>query len=357
MNTKNISHGVRKGNTETPKKEIGFVIAFWALNILAVPFSAIATFNGYKESTGGMFMAIILAAMTGVLFLALNYIIMERRKKGEPHLKQVLGYVFPLAISFFGNFTFFYGNTIQASSLKIELAKYSQTFDDTYHSAISVLNDSAGIPEVQAEVLRMKNQLKAQSSENMGYWGKLAEIEWEKIKLHFKNELGTSLTSISTKNKTKKYGEAETIIDQALMSIVQTKTIDLNKTVDPINSIYSPLHKLSDSLKKDENKNALKTSGEDLINDIKAANDLIISKTQSITPTFFGKSLNPFISSSASNPIQALEHAWRHKTKSIAPAQSMFFSLIIDLVTLGFIFLAFSYKKNTRRKKNIARTL
>lgn len=357
MNKTNISHGVRQSNTEKPKKELGFDVAFWALNILAVPFSAIATFNGYKESTAVFFMAVILASMTGVLFLALNFIIMERRKKGEPHLKQVLGYIFPLAISFFGNFTFFYGNTIQASSIKIELAKYSQTFDDTYHSAISILNDSAGIPEVNAKVLDMKNQLKAQSDPSLGWWGIKADAEWNKINAHFKNELGTDLTPISTKNKKKKYSEAETIIDLALQSIVQTKTIDLNRTTDPINSIYTPLHKLSDSLKKDENKKALKSSGEDLINNIKAANDIIISKTKFIAPSFFGKPLNPFISSSASNPIQALEHAWKHKTKSIAPAQSMFFSLIIDLVTLGFIFLAFSYNKTTRRKKNIARTL
>ncbi len=163
-----------------------------------------------------------------------------KKKKRRTSFKTSIRIHFSLAISFFGNFTFFYGNTIQASSIKIELAKYSQTFDDTYHSAISILNDSAGIPEVNAKVLDMKNQLKAQSDPSLGWWGIKADAEWNKINAHFKNELGTDLTPISTKNKKKKYSEAETIIDLALQSIVQTKTIDLNRTTDPINSIYYP---------------------------------------------------------------------------------------------------------------------
>ena len=101
-----INYKVKKGNTTKPKIDFGFEIIFYALNILAVPFSAIATYSGYKDLAAGPIMAGILAAITAVLFFGLNYMIKQRRVNGQPHLVQTLGYIFPLAISFIGNFFF-----------------------------------------------------------------------------------------------------------------------------------------------------------------------------------------------------------------------------------------------------------
>lgn len=344
-----INFGVKKGTEPKQKKELGFEIIFYALNILAVPFSAIATYNGYKASSaGGPYMAGILAALTALLFFGLNYIIMNRRKDGLPHLKQTLGYFFPLAISFFGNFTYFYGNTVQGANLNTQLTKYSTVLDNTFTNAIATLEDSIGIPKFTNAIDNLDKKLE-NNYINLGGWGDKCISIWKKIDQHVVNNGGESI--INEIPGKENYAKANAIITTAKNSILKSKNNDLKSYTAPIKAIYEPLNDQKENLILVENLTKLKNNGDNLIKDIRDGNSKIISLTQTRILSFKSENLPEHIPINPDNPIKAIEDAWKHKTTSIAPAQSLFFSLIIDLVTLGFIFLAFNFSKKTGKRK------
>jgi len=342
-----INYKVKAAKGKSKDKEIGFTIVFYALNILAVPFSAIATFNGYKETTGGVFMAGVLAALTGVLFFALNYIIMERRKKGLPHFKQVLGYLIPLSISFIGNFTYFYGNQVESTLLKEDLTRYSKVFDNTYESSITSLKKSTGLKEfkmkLDASLSQLDNQINKQGNYN-GY-GSEAKKVWKDIKDLFKEFNNTTLTEPVEK----KYERFEAATLDAYKAIEKSKMEDVNKIISYVDTLYFDVNKKVVKLKKESNSDLLKLEGEDLINELKASNDKIGDKTKAKVKDFKYENLESYKKVGAKNPIQTLENALKFENP-VATVSSMFFSLVIDLITLVFIFLAIPYTKNKNKK-------
>ena len=72
--------------TNKPKKNRGDIIEllfFIALNVLVVPFSTYQTFVGYeKDVAGNAILALIVAAISGVFFLAMNFGIRKSRLVG-----------------------------------------------------------------------------------------------------------------------------------------------------------------------------------------------------------------------------------------------------------------------------------
>lgn len=333
-------------DTSTNKNEIGTQIIFFALNFLAVPFSAYATYQGYKETAGGDIMAIILAALTGILFFGLNFLIMERRRNGKPHVAQTLGYIIPLGISFIGNFTNFYGNQVEGNVLKNELAQYSKTLKTTYEASLGALDESTGLADFELKLNTQLSQLKAQS--NSG-WGANSNKEWKTIQ-----ELCNGQLTPIYGNKT--YQKAKDIADLYYSSLKQTKNAEIDIVKNQINNLYKPLEMQADSIGKD--KKLLKKEGSTLINKIRVANDDIGEITRSKIPEFINKSDKVHIKVGKENPMQTLKHAWGVSNRiSMETITATFFSLIIDLVTLAFIFLAYSYAPNKRKTKPRKKTL
>lgn len=328
------------------KQSIGFQIIFFALNFLAVPFSAYATFQGYRETAGGDFMAIVLAALTGVLFFGLNYLIMDRRQKGLPHLPQTLGYLLPLGISFIGNFTNFYGNQVEGDVLKTELAQYSKTFKKTYQGSIAALDKSTGLTEFKEELDKRLSQLEAQTKSG---WGFNSSEEWKTIQDLCDNKL----TPIYG-NRT--YQKAKYIAESYFSSLERSKNQDINIIKDQVNDIYSPFEMQIETVSKD--KNILKKEGSNLMNNIKESNDNIGEITRGKLVDFKYETLDPHIKISKENPMVTLNHAWSSKNiGSMETITASFFSLIIDLITLVFIFLALPYKRQRKNKPTGPRSL
>jgi hypothetical protein len=273
---------------------------------------------------------------------------MDRRKNGLPHLKQVIGYLIPLSISFIGNFTYFYGNQVESTLLKKDLIHYSKVFDNTYENSKSSLINSTGLKEfkikIDAELSQLNNQINKQGAYN-GY-GSKAKEKWNEIKKIFDDFNGTTLTEPGEKT----YKRFETTTLDAYEAIAKSKSENIKETVDFVDNTYEELHKRVEKLKKGANSDLLKIEGEDLINDLKAANDKIGDKTLGELNDFEYENLVPYKKVGAKNPIQTLENALKFENP-VATISSIFFSLIIDLITLVFIFLAFSYTKNKGRNR------
>jgi hypothetical protein len=91
---------ISKSNTNT----IEFLF-FIALNILVIPFSAYQTYVGYeKDVAGHPILAIIIAAISAVLFAAMNFGIRQDRLDGKKHLIKVIMYIIPFGLSFLWKF-------------------------------------------------------------------------------------------------------------------------------------------------------------------------------------------------------------------------------------------------------------
>ena len=98
-----------------------------------------------------------------------------------------------------------------------------------------------------------------------------------------------------------------------------------------------------------------RTEGQILLDEIRIANNNIGSTIQAKIPKFKYDTLQP--KSSVCTIGDSVHSAFVERNEPTQSFLATFFSLIIDLVTLGFIFLAISYTPNTRKKIRKPRTL
>ncbi len=334
------------------KQEIGFRIIFFALNFLLVPFSAIATYMGYKGFLN-QYLAIVLAAATGLLFFGLNFIIMERRKKGESHLKQSLGFLLPLLISFFGNFTYFYGNQMEGTLLNKDLTRYATTLDNSYQAGKSGLNNSTGLNQLEATLKAQLQFLKSEMETPPKGFGSASEKIWNVIIQLFIDhnaKYGNNVDNPNTRiYKTRGYTYYENAAMNYFNSLKNTKEAEINSKLTELNNLYDPVSKLADSLLKSGNEELLKLNGIDAINKIRKANNDIGSKSKGFLPDFNYTQLKEYEGVNAKNIKSVLNSAFVRKDNNSATVFSIIISLIIDLATLGFVFLALSF---TKKKTN-----
>lgn len=144
------------GNKQANKKKglsrnLGYDIIFWALNCIAVPLSAYQTYYGYIEMLDGEIGAIAVAALSGILFFALNMLIRDRRLKGKGTLVLLLGYIVPLSLSFFGFFNTTYCSLVKKKYFFDELEHYQEVINDNHTFALNVL---------ESEMLPCENAIK-----------------------------------------------------------------------------------------------------------------------------------------------------------------------------------------------------
>ncbi|MDX6746978.1 hypothetical protein SHK09_09265 [Polaribacter sp. PL03] len=346
-----INYKTRNNPEKTDdKQEVGFKIIFFALNFLLVPFSAIATYKGYRGFLDE-YLAIVLATATGLLFFGLNYIIMERRKKGESHLKQSLGFLLPLLISFFGNFTYFYGNQMEGSLLNKDLTEYKTTFKKTYESAVSGLNNSTGLFDLETRLKGELKLLKFQMETPPTGYGKEAKKKWGEIALLFSDynlKYNASSQSSMTKIHVKKYINFEKAAMSYFNSLKDSKENEVNTKLNELTSLYKPVNIVADSLLKSANEVQLKKGGVDVIKKIKSVNDDIGQKAKGFLTAFTYEEVSDYEAVNAKNIKSVLDSAFVRRDNNSATVFSIIISLIIDLATLGFVFLALSYNKERK---------
>jgi hypothetical protein len=355
-----INYKTRNNPKKTSdKQEIGFRIIFFALNFLLVPFSAIATYNGYKGFLDE-YLAIVLAAATGLLFFGLNFIIMERRKKGLSHLKQSIGFLLPLLISFFGNFTYFYGNQMEGTLLEKDLTYYATTLDKSYEAGKSGLNNSTGLNDLETKLKAELKLLKFQMETPPKGYGKEAKKKWANIiqlfsdyNLKYNGSASTSLTKIYNQ----KYYNFENAALGYFSSIKDSKETEINTKLSELSNLYDPVSIIADSLLKSGNEEQLKTSGEDAIKKIQRANNLIGAKSKGFLPDYNYTELKEYEVVNAKNIKSVLNSAFVRKDNNSATVFSIIISLVIDLATLGFVFLALSFTKQKNKTYSGPRSL
>lgn len=351
---------VTKKNPEKnkQKKGLGMTIVFYALNFLLVPFSAYQTYIGYSEFLG-QFPAAILAAVSGLIFFGLNYTIKERRVNGQKHSVHILGYLLPLGISFFGNFNAIYGAQMQEKLLADELAEYSDVLNQTYTNGVTALNANTGLTDLNEALTTQLISLETQIKVHGGF-GREARKEWENIETLFDNYNSTyrrgnvpGLTKVLGTN----YDSFEKTAKLYYDGIEKSKLDEVEEVVTPQKIKYDSLTSKYDRIIKN---NLVKENGFDLLEELRKTNNSIGGSFKSYladTTLYDFQLLTESEERQVGTIKHSLESAFVKFENPSATFFGTFFSLIIDLIPLGFLFLVFPYNSANRRQRAQHRVL
>lgn len=355
-----INYTTRNNPKKTDnKKGLGMKIIYFALNFLLVPFSSYQTYMGYEKFLGDM-PAILIAIVSGLIFFGLNYSIMERRVAGVPHNILIFGYLLPLGISFFGNFNAIYGAQMKGQLVGSELAIYSTTMNNTYNAAISEMDKSTGLLDLKINLDSELEQLRVQMEDQGAYngYGKEAQKKWSEVEQLFSSYnlkyLDHSSGKLTKVQDTRKFNNFKNTALKYYESIEKAKEVELNKVLDSIKSNYKKVNDNYDSMVKND---SIKVLGFQMLEDIRKTNNEFIGNP---TKSYLGSLTNSVdfkfeeLTESDQRQVGTIKHSlesafvkWENPTASFFAS---FFSLIIDLIPLGFLFLVFPY--NSTKKKN-----
>ncbi|MGO2358198.1 MAG: hypothetical protein ACTH6S_11715 [Mesonia sp.] len=324
---------------------------FIALNVLVVPFSTYQTFVGYqKDVAGNWFLALIVALISGVLFLAMNFGIRESRLKNEKHSLKIFMYLIPLGLSFFGNFNAFYSNQMKSSLLRQEVSIYkfnlTQTRDIAVQEIESTINLNAFKKEYDAKWTDLKTEFYDAKPPS---WGPKAQAKWVALCVFLQKEGGAIKVRDQGKSKNNYLPNAEVFSENTFNSLLESKKNIIKQPLDYIDSKYQPVISEIDSLS-----NLSKpVYNSVLLDKMVEAENQIRSKAES-----FLKEENifdyPKLMPSSENEIGTIKHtinsAFVKRENISATVFSLFLSLIIDLAALLYIivFIPFQSGKNGR---------
>ena len=312
---------------------------FLALNILVIPFSAYQTFVGYeKDVAGNMILAIIVAAISAVLFAAMNFGIRQDRIQGKKHSLKILMYIIPFGLSFFGNFNAFYSNQMRENLLRSEVNKYKFDLTQTRDFAIQKINDSIDLNGFESEY----NEAKPPN------WGPKSQQKWEELVRFLKSKGGEINISDQGKNKIVFFDNARTFSKNTYDELVDSKKRIVEGPLDDINSKYNPIIKQIDSLtslSKPIYNSSMLNKMVEVENDIRA-------KTESF---FGGKEIfeYPALVPSEENEIGTIKHtinsAFVKFENPSATVFSFFLSIIIDVAALIYILVFIPYHRKSKK--------
>jgi hypothetical protein len=354
-----------RNNPKKSKNEqgLGMKIIYFALNFILVPFSAYQTYIGYEKFLGNdistfSIAAFAIAAVSALFFFGLNFTIMERRVAGTPHNRIVLGYLLPLGISFFGNFNAIYGAQMKGKLVATELAVYSTTMNNTYNAAVSEMDKSTGLFDLKINLDSNLAQLRVQMEDQGAFngYGDEAKKKWTDINQLFNNYNkkysdynSGELTKVQNTNRFQNF---ENTAINYYESINQSKQLELNRVLDPVKANYKEVNDRYDSMVKND---SIKALGFQMLENLRKTNN---EKIGNPVKNYLGSLTNTVdfeftaLEESDQRQVGTIKHSlesafvkWENPTASIF---SSLFSLIIDLIPLGFLFLVFPYNSNKR---------
>jgi hypothetical protein len=360
-----INYTTRNNSKKTEDKQgLGMKIIYFALNFILVPFSAYQTYIGYEKFLGSESLsfsipAAAIAAVSALIFFGLNYTIMERRVAGKSHLTHIFGYLLPLAISFFGNFNSIYSAQMKGKLVADELAVYSTTLNTTYNSALSEVDKSTGLSNLKANLNLRLTQLENQMNTIPRGYGKEAKLEWAEINQLFENYnkqfLNGSSGKLTKVYNTSKYGNFENTALQYYNSLEKSKLTEIDKVLDPIKNKYNAVNEKYDLMVKNDE---IKSLGFQMLEDIRKTNNEVIGNPVKSYLSNLNNSSNFSITELKESDQRqlgtikhSLESAYVKWENPVASFFATFFSLVIDLIPLGFLFLVFPYNSRNRRNK------
>jgi hypothetical protein len=317
---------------------------FIALNAVAVPFSAYQTFRGYQnEVVDHWVLAAAIAAISSVLFLAMNFGIRERRLKGKPHLWQVLFFLVPLGFSFFGNFNAFYHSMMKNNLYRGEVKKYENELDNTYNNTIACLNSSTGVEELETEFNTLLTNFTSQCNGTYGLsgWGPIAQREWTNLQ-SFIITNGGGMSTLNTRTCSNGERVARSTFQN---TIITPKKAIIAPYLEYAESLYKPLKK---SIIETDSLNRFSADGNILLSSIVEVNNQICSKVKSFQSNCECNFLNPSDKHDMGTIAHSLQDGFLVMPKPTATWFSVFLSLIIDLAALFYILLFVPYHRKLK---------
>lgn len=347
-------------NNGSPEKRDFSELAFFiAINVLVLPFSAYQTYMGYNVFTGPIG-AVAIAAISTILFAAMNFGIRDRRRKGKAHGLQVLMYLIPLGFSFPGNFTAFYSQQMKTELFGSEISEYKNVFDKTMNESKTSLNNCIGVSDLETNYESLMRELKTQyngnndANINQG-WGAECKVIWPKVTdlLKRHDPSGQGIINKMGKNT---YPGAKALADPVYIYVMNKKKQEIQHVLDDISSTTSRIDSLIRRTKDDET--ILKLEGKSIIDDITIHNNRLASITETYLQSKNCDSLHyERLKPSSQNEINSIKFAMQNGFVEMPSASatyfSLFLSLIIDLAALLYIlFFVASGKQKVKGRIN-----
>lgn len=329
--------------TKTSSTEFMFFIV---INVLLVGISTWQTFIGYKaDVAGNIIIAATIAIASGVLFLAMNFEIRNRRLAGKPHLLLIVMYLIPLAISFPGNFNAFYSNQTEESFLKDEVNTYLNQLANTKKEAVQAINNSAELDEFERNFKSRMQALDIEFHKAPSGWGRMAQQRWEEL-LKFLNENGANVkTSVlgETKNDKSRFDRAIVAANEGKNNIISSRKAKISDPLTNIENWYSPVVQRVDSIRELTTPIYSSFLLDDMVN---AENNIRTETTAFLghTDVFSASPLKKSREDDTGKIKHTLEKVFKGEERS-AMAFSLFFSLIIDLAALVYILVFIPYQR------------
>lgn len=321
------------------------LLFFIALNLLVIPFSAYQTYVGYSEDVVGHWAAAAtVAGISGVLFAAMNFGIRQRRLEGKKHLWQVMLYILPLGLSFFGNFNAFYSTQMRNQLYDNEISSYNDILTKTHEAAKISLNNSTGIAALQDTLDQLQQKLQDQYDGTAGVPGWLdnCDHDWAQLKAFIERNGGGVTTLMKKDAKT-----AIDLTDHSFRELKRNRLAQISPIISFSDSTYSAVTKQIGDAKEE---GTLNEKGKELLDGIVSANNQIGTKTKSHLADFKYAELNPSDHNQIGTIKHTLQSAFVHENRHAARF-SLFLSLIIDLAALFYILLFVPYNKQPGRSR------
>lgn len=327
------------------------LLFFIAINVLAVGVSTWQTFVGYKaDVAGNLMIALAIALMSGILFLAMNFEIRKRRLNGQKHILLVVMYLIPLGISFFGNFNAFYANQTGKDFLKNEIIAYKAQMNNTQNEAIQALQNKIDINSFEKNYLSYLGKLETEYNKPPSGWGSVAQQRWVEL-VEFLNAEGGHIkpSVIEGTRGSIRYNRALSFASNEKENIIQSKNNAIKQSLIAIEGKFKPVNHRIDSL---INLNTpVYTSA--MLDDLVEAENYIRSQASSFLGDdsyFSNTALKPSEESGIGTIKHTLAKAFIEREEPSATAFSLFFSLIIDLAALLYILVFIPFNRTRTAK-------
>jgi|SRR5690625_4001086 len=358
MSTKNkieITRGTNNGSQRNPGNGDSIynwltteAIFFIAINVILVGISTYQTYVGYQaDVAGNLLIAVAIAAVSGLLFLALNFEIRKRRKNGEKHSLLILMYTIPFGIAFFGNFNAFYANQTEDVELRNEIRTYRTQLTGTKDEALQIIGNSVDINNFTKSYNSHIDKLRIEFNQPPQGWGRNAQDRWEEL-CQFLNKEGGEIHPfiIEGSRQQVRYDRAIANAERQYENIINARQESIAGPTDNVNEIYQ---KMIEEIDKNVNHHPpIYTS--DMLDKMVEAENSIRSRVSSFVDQDQSKIFSTAgLKLSSASEIGTIKHtiykAFVEKKEPSATFFALFFSLIIDLAALLYVLVFIPYQR------------
>lgn len=330
------------------------LLFFIAINVIAVPLSGYQTYLGYQEVASSWVVAAALATLCGVLFAAMNIEIRRRRIAGEPHLTQVLFYLIPLALAFFGNFNAFYSQMMKNQLYDNAIVDYENALNSAVVEAYSKFDSVTGLTAIEATMNAELSNLRAEylGINGQSGWQGRCEQKWKDIRDFLESKhpnrvkMGSFNSNISESKKLERADSlAKYYFKNALSTSLKSSISSDKMFMDSISSLV--LINIASARKT----GSLDEDGKNLLDELVKANNLIVGRMQSRFSDYKSQRVDPSQDTQIGTIKHSINSAFIDWDSPSATFFSIVLSVILDGVGLMFIMVFIPFNNHMGRPR------